>query len=438
MTVARVSDAAILCATWLFFISQRVGCSNVVVCVRSSNSASQQRPCPTDAFIVSTLQEAKEKADTIRSRADVVLLPGQHKMASMTIDANTFARIRAAPSNVTAERPQIVVQTNASETVDIASGIHLYNCDDVAFLDVDVSTESPGNMVELVNCTSVTFFNVVFYQKASYASVSPVSTFNSNNVNFTNCSFLGSSSLHSREFTWSALNITLHQFSPKKRNVTDDTIPTITLTDVVFEQRFDLNYSEYGKVITSSLLHEQQFTLIISLVGECTNGLTVLLNGCTFRNIQIPLGSPFKLHFTKTTSNNQITIQRCVFTENIAKVGAGMLVIFNDKSYNNSVKVTDTHFDNLFAVVQGGAVNALFLSEENLIQFTNCTFVRLYTDPVVGVGAAVSLYSPKTLNAQSDNRQYQIIIKDSQFINSTSPNGIIFAHRVRIRLKGNW
>lgn len=441
MAVESQSDAIphAVCLLYLVCFAKLADCSNVAMCVEASVLNSEHSRCPIiDGFVASSIQEALDLAARSTASADIVLLPGQHNVTSLTIESSTVRQMRGLTtlsSDGELQRPQIVIQAER-QLGNKAIGIYLNNCSDVKFLNVDLRTDMPSNILQIVNSRNVSFCNVTFHQMAGVRA--PIFLANSVNVSFLGCSFLGYPNPQSNMSTWSALEVSFDQFSPREA-VAFAGVPAVSIRDANFEQLFDVQNPSAEDIVTSSLLGDEQAIIRIHFTGESTKGLTIFIQSCTFQFIQLPLGSPVHVHFSNKTSSNQLLIHYCLFDQIQAKAGGGMLVIFEKESENNSIDVSHTDFNALFASVQGGAMTALFLSaENNFISFTSCHFTQLLTDTVLGVGAAMSLFSTKPADARNFQAPYQLTIKDSQFVANISPYGIIVAHGVAIRLEGDW
>ena len=423
---------------FIVFFSEIALCSNASICVQPSNVIPKSPPCPDDAVNVSSFDQAMERAKTLFAPADIVLLPGLHNVTSLAINSSTVRQIRGldmwASADRALKRPRLLIQAQAPSTS--SSGIYLYNVSDMTWSNLDVMAEGPSSMIKLIKCRNITFIDVSFNETA--AVFSPLLIHNSFHINFVGCTFLGYGNPLLNTIVWTAMNISFDQMNETKLH-SGAHIPTVSIVDGSFTQMFDVVFPTVQEIVITPLLEQEQVVLGIHFTGEETQGLTVFIERCSFQNIQMPLGSPFRVHFSHGSSNNQVLLHRASFSRISAKVGAAMLAVFQNDCSNNSIEIANSTFDQLFASEQGGAVAALFLSaNNNFISFTNCSFMKLSTDVTLGVGAALSLFSTTPLDTQRYTSAYQITIKDSRFDNNSSPYGVIFARSVAIKLEGNW
>ena len=329
-------------------------------------------------------------------------------------------------SNVAHMEKEVLCVWNSKDSKTLNESVSCYNEDDALqcsmlnFTDlrVEFTSEKYDRELEIHLCSagynSTDLHAIKFYNMPSisinghrsilncnneesglyFESISKISV---NDINFNQCGFNMSLSMFNVKFN-TAVSII---------NSTNINISSVSIWGTSGTGLFMLNTGGYIN-ITESRFEENHapnhMTLYVGggvFIGTTSNQSSVSykIHNCSFANNtatregdleQDSFGGGINAYFKHVVSNLSIAITKCVFVNNTARYGGALSVsVGRNITFNVTVAVSRTNFDQNTAHKRGGAMQIGFIQSGSIFQFSSCNF----TDNVAESGGGVYLYA---------------------------------------------
>lgn len=399
------------------------------------------------------------------SNLDLVLAPGQHTLNSThTIDCEGYNAV-----NMRSQQGSEVTVINGTTDVhdfDLIqkSRLLFFSCSNVSISGVTVDLSSPGVFFNFTCCQHVSVSDCTFINELGFSG--SLYFINTLPVGISNSTF---------KFTIPPLGPGSGLRVPMRNNtgtklvdfvIVDDggddggrdcvycphACQALDVTNSTFEpvsiEQTNTFYG-YGSLARShSRPFQKESLLKVTLRGETARQLTVSITNCHFRRMVFGYGVPLVFYIAERAANNIITLSHSMFRDNECTSGCGLLALFQDNPISNTISVTDTQFINNTAVVEGGAIFALYenltenSSPRNMLDIQRCHFQNNSAKRYFGAGSAVMIYSNKEptagISEREDPLQAAVNFTDCQFLGNEAVYGTVFVKNSDVQYHGHW
>ena len=391
--------------------------------------------------------------------SDVILAPGQHTFysdANYTIDCRGQKTIRFLSEKGRKEETVINGTTSTKGySFLLKSRLQLISCINVSISDLTVDQSSPGTMFSFLKCQHVVVNRCTFINKLGlttslfFKNTWPVQILDST-FNFTTPSLLRDSrqlKLIENERGNRPVYFTMSHVLTKE----SDSL-AFYVNNCSFQPLASAPASILYGYVNLARSYNQPFqkggVMKVVFSGEDVQYMKAIISHCHFRQMVYGYGVPLSLFLNNKTAHNHITLANTTFTGNECVAGCAILALFQDNPSNNTILLTDTDFISNTAVIEGGAVFALYedvSSKElprNELLFKRCNFVDNRATQYFGAGSAVMIYSNKEPLVDNIRRDDTIeataTFADCQFMSNTAIYGTVFAKNSDIYYCGYW
>ena len=225
--------------------------------------------------------------------------------------------------------------------------------------------------------------------------------------------------------------------------VYDKGISTTRIENCYFKEFFNSTQMAMAKQKNLHRAHKIGQALILYF-NVASIGHNVSVSRCRFMENFVHSGSTFLIVFDSTSQLNSIHISKCQLIANVNLYGA-VGVHYWRQTHGNNVSIRDSIFSDNSAILEGGGIFAIFLSQSvsNFLEVDNCMF----KNNTATKGAAIHLFnSPMWFTHEVDIRDKLVSVNISNclFTNNTAlidksnvasgTEGIINALRIKLFL----
>jgi hypothetical protein len=395
---------------------------------------------------------------SISNVTDMILMPGHHSLYSeYTIDCEGYRAVSIQAQSSSGET--VINGTMNTFTATDRNWVIFHSCINIHIAGVTVDHSSTGIMFNFTSCQNVTVTECVF-------------------INFLGLSgslyFLNTLPVNISNSTFNFKIIPLR--SPLVKQLTNNTNNGTRLVDFkivaisdhlkrglhletalsVYNCTFkNVSLAEpnsfygYGDL---ARIHQEPFQkgglLKVSVVGQYALHLIVTISHCHFKRMIFGYGVPVILYVADRASDNVIKLTHSSFEYNECISGCGMIVLFRDDPVNNTISVADTNFTMNTAVVEGGAIFALYesmtsaMTPRNMVDIQRCNFELNSAIRYFGAGSAVMIYSNQEPTAGRSESEYPsmsiVSFTDCHFISNEAVYGAVFTKNSDVYFNGSW
>lgn len=225
--------------------------------------------------------------------------------------------------------------------------------------------------------------------------------------------------------------------------------PSLTVSDCRFYPNKTVPFVGYGSIGKAhETLIEKSAVISISLMSR---DLTVILQRCHVDGLVYAFAVPVAIVMQQGSINNTVMVSSVNISNSKCIVGCGILSAFTNGSFANTITITDSHFINNSAVVEGGAGFGYFDDSShadqelrNSLHYRRCDFTSNKVVEYFGAGSAFMSLSTgdstlaNVMTTPESDLKTRVQFTDCKFVNNLATRGTVFSKNSVVTFDGFW
>ena len=404
------------------------------------------------------------QSGSLQDNVTLVLARGNHRLTLPVVFTDVIGFSIVAKDD---DKRHVIINATVDKTTTESVGrqtkITFHSSSRFHMSNVTVVMLSEGTVFNFTGCQNVKIVDCEFVNQFGVSSA--ILFANSLDVDIHACHFLfqvstafdgiGLEAIHLRkqnnEATILGFVIADHISAPLNNSVPMASTLALSVTNCKFVPKSKYEMEELAGYVHLGEYHisplSQISLLQVIIAGLSARDINVVISDCYVSGLTIGEGVPTSFLIANKSSGNSILLRNNRIEDNRCISGCGILILFTNNTYNNTMIVSNTTFTNNIALVEGGAVFALLedlaqVEIENVLLVDNCVFRANRADTFFGGGSSVMIYSNRDFSGSSVKgelrRESTVHFNDCTFIDNIAERAAVYTKDTDVTFTGNW